>query len=176
MRTTISRLVNLTAAAGLAAALILPAAGPVAAAEESRILRVGTIQDLDSMNPWMTAYTTGFEVFILNYDLLVGFGKDLEPVPGYAESWERTDNGDGTFTWTFKLRDGMLWSDGEPATSEDEVKAFVKQYVHANYLGTVRPLSMAALELLSEKHYTFPLEAGYKKLLTMSSAGKAATP
>ena len=71
------------------------------------------------MNPWMTAYTTGFEVFTLNYDLLVGFGKDLEPVPGYAKSWERTDNGDGTFTWTFKLRDGMIWSDGEPATAED---------------------------------------------------------
>jgi peptide/nickel transport system substrate-binding protein len=119
MTTNIARLVRLAAAAALAAALVLPAAAPVAAAEEDRILRAGTIQDLDSMNPWMTALTTGFEVFTLNYDLLVGFGKDLEPVPGYAESWERTDNGDGTFTWTFKLRDGMLWSDGEPATSED---------------------------------------------------------
>jgi peptide/nickel transport system substrate-binding protein len=119
MRTTISRLVNLTAAAGLAAALILPAAAPVAAAEEPRILRVGTIQDLDSMNPWNTALTTGFEAFTLNYDLLVNFGQDLEPVPGYAESWERAENADGTFTWTFKMRDGMKWSDGEPATAED---------------------------------------------------------
>ena len=71
------------------------------------------------MNPWNTALTTGFEAFTLNYDLLVNFGQDLEPVPGYAESWERTENGDGTFTWTFKMRDGMRWSDGEPATAED---------------------------------------------------------
>ena len=119
MTTNTSRLVRIVASAALAATLLVPAAISVSAADEDRILRAGTIQDLDSMNPWNTALTTGFEVFTLNYDLLVNFGQDLGPVPGYAESWEREDNGDGTFTWTFKMRDGMLWSDGEPATSED---------------------------------------------------------
>jgi peptide/nickel transport system substrate-binding protein len=53
-------------------------------------------------------------VYTLNYDLLLNFGPDLEPVEGFAESWEQ----DGT-TWTFHIREGMLWSDGEPATAED---------------------------------------------------------
>ena len=57
-----------------------------------------------------------YEIFTLNYDLLVGFGPNLEPVPGFAESW--TQSADG-MTWTFKIRAGMKWSDGEPATSED---------------------------------------------------------
>lgn len=29
--------------------------------------------------------------------------------PGMAESWERVDNGDGTFTWTFNLRQEIPW-------------------------------------------------------------------
>jgi peptide/nickel transport system substrate-binding protein len=119
MTTIAARLLRVMAAAALAGAAILPSAAPAGAADDG-VLRVGTVQDLDSMNPWNTALTTGFEVFTLNYDLLVGFGPDLQPMPGFAESWTRKANPDGTsFTWTFKMRDGMKWSDGEPATSED---------------------------------------------------------
>ena len=110
-----ARLARTLMAAGLLAALLLPAAAPVTAQAEN-VLRVGTTQDLDSMNPWQTALVVGFEVFTLNYDLLVNFGPDLEPVPGFAESWEQSADG---LTWTFKMREGMLWSDGQPATSED---------------------------------------------------------
>jgi peptide/nickel transport system substrate-binding protein len=105
--------------AAIAFAALLPAAAPAGAASD-HVLRVGTVQDLDSMNPWNTALETGFEVFTLNYDLLVGFGQNLEPIPGYAESWTRVANPDGkTFTWTFKIPAGMEWSDGQPATAED---------------------------------------------------------
>jgi peptide/nickel transport system substrate-binding protein len=102
-------------ACGLIAALILPAAVP-AAAQTANTLRVGTTQDLDAMNPYQTALVVGFEVFTLNYELLVGFGQQLEPVPGFAESW--TVNDAGT-EYTFKIPEGKVWSDGEPATSED---------------------------------------------------------
>jgi len=118
MTTMTRRLVRLLAAAALVSASILPAAAPALAAND-HVLRVGTTQDLDSMNPWETALETGFEVFNLNYDFLVGFGKDLEPVPGFAESWSRATEADGSFTWTFKIHPGMKWSDGQPATAED---------------------------------------------------------
>jgi peptide/nickel transport system substrate-binding protein len=39
-----------------------------------------------------------------------------QPIPDVAESWEISD--DGT-TYTFHLREGMKWSDGEPFTSAD---------------------------------------------------------
>ena len=131
------RLVRLAAAAALAFAMVLPAAAPARAADPL-ILRVGTTQDLDSINPWNTALETGFEVFTLNYDLLVGFGPDLAPIPGYAASWSRVDNNDGTFTWTFKIHDGMKWSDGQPATAEDArwTFQFVLDAVNSgNYVG-----------------------------------------
>jgi peptide/nickel transport system substrate-binding protein len=110
-----TRTVRTLMAACLVAALVLPAAAP-ATAQAENVLRVGTTQDLDAMNPYQTALVVGFEVFTLNYELLVGFGQKLEPVPGFAESW--TVNDAGT-EYTFKIPDGKLWSDGEPATSED---------------------------------------------------------
>lgn len=39
--------------------------------------------------------------------------------PGQAESWEKTDNGDGTVTYTLTLRDGIKWSDGKDVTAGD---------------------------------------------------------
>lgn len=110
-----ARLGRTLAAAGLTMALLIPGVAP-ATAQTSNVLRVGTPQDLDSMNPYQTALVVGFEVFTLNYELLVGFGQQLEPVPGFVDSWEVSDDG---LEYTFTIAEGKLWSDGEPATSED---------------------------------------------------------
>ena len=42
-----------------------------------------------------------------------------ELVNGQAESYEKTDNGDGTVTYTFKLRSDIKWSDGKDVTAGD---------------------------------------------------------
>jgi peptide/nickel transport system substrate-binding protein len=110
-----ARSVRALAATGLIAALLLPAAAP-AAAQESVVLRVGTTQSLDSLNPYGTALVVGYEAFLLTYDMLVGFDKDIKPMAGFAESWQRAADGK---SWTFKFRDDLKWSDGQPATAQD---------------------------------------------------------
>ena len=45
-------------------------------------------------------------------------GEELVVTPGEAESWE--SNEEGT-VWTFHLRDGLKWQDGEPVTAEQYV-------------------------------------------------------
>jgi peptide/nickel transport system substrate-binding protein len=102
-------------AVGLVLSTILPGASATAA-EGDLVLRAGTDQDLQVLNPWNSVVVADFEVFTLNYDLLVNFGTNIEPVPGFAESWTQSTDGK---TWTFKIRPGMKWSDGQPATSED---------------------------------------------------------
>jgi peptide/nickel transport system substrate-binding protein len=111
---------SLTAFA-LALGALLPALAPVRAADPL-VLHVGTTQDLDAMNPFMTELSTGYEVFTLNYDLLVNFGNENQPIPGFAESWT-VDPAD-PLTWTFKIHPGMKWSDGQPATSADVVFSY----------------------------------------------------
>jgi peptide/nickel transport system substrate-binding protein len=106
---------RLLAALGLAGALLLPAGAPAVAADPL-VLRAGTDQKLETLNPWASVTFADFEAFQLVYDMLVGWGQDLEPVPGFAESWQHSAD---SLTWTFKIRPGMTWSDGEPATCED---------------------------------------------------------
>ena len=43
-----------------------------------------------------------------------------EPIPGQAESWDISDDG---LVYTFHLRDGIKWTDGEPVTADDFVFA-----------------------------------------------------
>jgi len=57
-------------------------------------------------------------------DLFVGLVTDdasARPVAGCAESWTVSPDG---LTYTFKLRDGLTWSDGAPLTSADFVYSF----------------------------------------------------
>jgi hypothetical protein len=79
------RLPRVLAALGLVSVLALPVAAVVAAADPV-VLRVGTVQSLDSINPYLTEYYIGYEIFALNYDLLVDYGPNMEPAPGYAQS------------------------------------------------------------------------------------------
>ena len=66
----------------------------------------------------------------LNYDFLVGFdAKTLEPRPELATSWEVSPDGK---TWTFKIRSGVKWQDGEPLTARDV--AFTFNYIIDNKL------------------------------------------
>nr|MCU0260453.1 ABC transporter substrate-binding protein [Ilumatobacteraceae bacterium] len=53
-------------------------------------------------------------------DGLYGISAATEDFPELlAQEGEITDNGDGTFTGTFVLRDGLGWSDGDDLTADD---------------------------------------------------------
>jgi peptide/nickel transport system substrate-binding protein len=115
-----ARLARVALSAGLAFGALAPSGLPAAAADPV-VLRVGTVQDLDSLNPYATALVVGYEVYQLSYDLLVQFGPDIEPYPGFADKWERAADG---HSWTFHIREGMKWSDGQPATAQDACFSF----------------------------------------------------
>jgi peptide/nickel transport system substrate-binding protein/oligopeptide transport system substrate-binding protein len=54
-------------------------------------------------------------------DTLVDLDKEFNPLPASAESWSVADDG---VTWSFKLREGLMWSDGTPVTAHDYVATF----------------------------------------------------
>ena len=116
----------LLACAPLAQASPSPSAS---AGEEKLVLRMGTVFDLDNPNPFVGYSATAYEAFHLTYSFLVGRGTDLQPRPELATSWSVSEDG---LTWTFKLREGVRWSDGEPFSSEDV--AFTYNYIIENQL------------------------------------------
>ena len=50
------------------------------------------------------------------YNQLVRFDAEMTPVPELAESWQISPDG---LTWTFKLREGVRFHDGQELTSAD---------------------------------------------------------
>ena len=56
------------------------------------------------------------EINLLLFDGLTAHDADNNVVPGLAESW---DIDDASNTYTFHLREGVKWHDGEPFTAED---------------------------------------------------------
>ena len=104
----------LTAAMLLVAPMLI-GTGVVRAADDL-VLKVGTDQKLESLNPFQSITYADYELFQVQYELLVSFGPNLEAVPGFADRW---DSSADKKTHTFHIREGMKWSDGEPATCED---------------------------------------------------------
>jgi peptide/nickel transport system substrate-binding protein len=122
-------------AAAATACLALGLAGAAAASSPSAApdkvtYRVGVLEYVDSLNPFIGYTGVDYTVYHLNYDFLVGFEpQKLQPRPEYAESWSSSADG---LTWTFKIRSGMKWQDGEPATARDA--AFTFTYILDNQL------------------------------------------
>jgi peptide/nickel transport system substrate-binding protein len=118
-RTRRSRGVGVLTAAVLLGGLLGPVAGaqtptPV---EEKVVFTLGDDNDIDSMNPFVGVEAPAYFMYSMTYDLLVNFAlDDLSPAPGLAESWGVSDDG---LTWTFHIRDGVTWHDGEPFTARD---------------------------------------------------------
>jgi peptide/nickel transport system substrate-binding protein len=81
------------------------------------VLRVGTRNIMDILNPFTATNHQPFNAFHLMYPTLVAYDANGELVGDWAESWETSPDGK---VWTFKVREGE-WSDGEPLTAEDAV-------------------------------------------------------
>jgi peptide/nickel transport system substrate-binding protein len=103
------------------AALLAIALVPVASAqeedEEQVTLRVGLTQDWEVLNPASMYTVASYEVANLQYATLTDkAADDFATTPGLAESWEENEAG---VSYTYTLREGLTWSDGEPLTAED---------------------------------------------------------
>lgn len=108
------KIARFVAVAVLAAAGLVPATAQAQTGE--LVLNVGTDQKLKVLNPWYSITVADYEIFQIQYELLVSFDINLESAPGFAETWESSADG---MTHTFHIRPNMLWSDGQPATCED---------------------------------------------------------
>lgn len=86
-------------------------------------LTVGILNEVDSFNPFLGIEVPSFEMWALTYDSMTGYAMDdLAPeANGLAESWDSSADG---LTWTYHLRDGLTWTDGEPLTANDAVATY----------------------------------------------------
>lgn len=80
------------------------------------VVRIGWAGSPDTLNPGMAILTEAYTIFELVYDSMYELNLDGSFTLSLAESVTTSDDG---LVWTYKIRDGIKWHDGEPLTAED---------------------------------------------------------
>ena len=108
----------LVAAIALTAQTGCGSRSPAAAANE---LRRGNGSEPDSLDPQLARMESALTILRDAYEGLVSLAPDGNAAPGAAESWAVSDDGR---RYTFRLRPGARWSNGEPVVAPDFVFAW----------------------------------------------------
>ncbi len=90
--------------------------GKVESTDAGPILRTSNPAEPDTLDPTMA--TSTYESWTLKHLFagLMTYDENDSLAPGLAESYEVSEDG---LTYTFKLREGLKWSDGSPLTATD---------------------------------------------------------
>ncbi len=99
-----------------------PAATNAPAATElpSSILRIGWSGKPDTLNPAYAFLSESYTIFHLIYSTLTTQSTDGSYVGLLAQDWSVSADG---LTWTYHLKDGFIWNNGEPFTADQLVWA-----------------------------------------------------
>lgn len=98
----------------LLAALMLVCVGTAALADASITFQMGG--EPECMDPTINDYSSGSYALQSLFRGLYKYDADGALVPAMAESYEVSEDG---CTYTFKLKEGLKWSDGSPLTARD---------------------------------------------------------
>ncbi len=122
----------------IAATLALPIASITnavgnasAATTDSKILRIGFMQKIDSLNPYVGVSDAAYVFYGLVYDTLDTIDQDMNPVPSVAKDLPWTVPTDDPFmvanalpygsVWQYNLSSYVTFHDGQPVTADDVV-------------------------------------------------------
>jgi len=89
------------------------------------IVRVGWKGAPDTLNPGMAFLTDAYTIFNLVYDTMYELELDNTFTMSLAEGVETSADG---LVWTYTIRQGVTWHDGEPLTAHDI--AFTYNFYH----------------------------------------------
>jgi len=141
------RSVKLLATAALAVLVALAVTAAAVGQDDERIvLTVGVTNNIGSFNPLVGQEVPDYEVWNLQYATLTDkAAADFATTPALAESWESSNDGK---TYTYTLREGLEWSDGEPLTADDiaftDNRSREEEWI--NHSATVQNLTAKAID------------------------------
>ncbi len=153
-------------------ACALAAAFAVAgAASAETVLKVSLHSDLKIVDPiWTTALISTHHGNMI-YDTLFSVDDKLEVKPQMVDKWDVSAD---KLTWTFTLRDGLEWHDGQPVTAEDCV-ASLKRWAAKDSMGQKLMGEVASLTAPDAKTIKMVLKEPYGLVLELDSARRAPT-
>jgi peptide/nickel transport system substrate-binding protein len=155
----------------VAGAAVATAAATVAAPAVHAQKRGGTMRfvaqaDLKILDPvWTTAYITRNHSYLV-YDTLFGTDEKLQVKPQMVDKHSVSKDG---MKYTFTLRDGLKWHDGQPVVAEDCV-ASLNRWGKKDRFGRLLMAHTAKIATVDRK--TFTLELGERFGPVLEALGK----
>jgi peptide/nickel transport system substrate-binding protein len=147
--------------------LTAPAISQRAAA---RALRLVPNADLANFDPiWSGAYVVR-NAALLVWDMLYGVDAKLQPQRQMVEAEEVSADG---LTWTFRLRPGLKFHDGEPVLAKDAV-ASINRWAAREPMGQMIKAIENELVAVDDRAFRWALKKPYPKMLL--ALGKTFTP
>ncbi|MEZ4554868.1 MAG: ABC transporter substrate-binding protein [Caldilineaceae bacterium] len=107
------------AAADSGAAAGAESAAPAGEAQPGGVWTRASSADASILNPILYSDSSSFDVLSMIFPFLINtdaFSGEFVPEGSMSESWDVSEDG---LTWTFHLRDGITWSDGDPVDAAD---------------------------------------------------------
>ncbi len=151
--------VVLAAAASLAGLAAMPAA-------EAQTIKAVMHSDVKILDPiWTTAYIQRNFGYMV-WDTLFAMDEKFEVKPQMVDKYDVSAD---KLTWTFTLRDGLVWSDGKPVTAEDCI-ASIKRWAARDSMGQKMLDSVAGFEAVDGKTFKMKMKEPYG--LVLQSLGK----
>src|SRR5262249_47146432 len=150
-----------------AGGLATPAISQRAAA---RTLRLVPHADLANFDPvWSNVYIAR-NAGLLVWDMLYGIDNTLTPRRQMVEAEEVSADG---LTWTFRLRTGLKFHDGEPVRASDAV-ASINRWAAREPMGQMIKAIENELVAIDDRTFRWALRKPYPKMLL--ALGKTAAP
>jgi len=161
---------KLAAGAGALAVSGKLAAPALAQGAAARTLRFVPQANLANFDPiWGTQYVVR-NASAMVWDTLYGFDDKLVPQRQMAESEEVSSDG---LTWTFKLRTGLKFHDGEPVLAKD-VAASLDRWAARDQMGLLIKGIQQELVAVDDRTVKWVLKKPFPKMLL--ALGKISTP
>ena len=151
-------IVRRTLAAAAAGAFLAGAAPALAQGKVLKFVQNGNLTILDPI--WTTAYVTRDHGYMI-YDTLFSTDEKNEVKPQMVDKYEVS--ADKTL-WTFTLRDGLEWHDGQPVTAEDCVVS-IKRWAARDSMGQKLMEFVTEVKPVDAKTFTIKLKEPYGLVL-----------
>ncbi|MGD1942768.1 MAG: ABC transporter substrate-binding protein [Leptolyngbyaceae cyanobacterium] len=166
-------LLLLAAVSAIAFAGCNPSQFTAAEVATSRIV-FSSLGDPKTFNPALSQEYPNIFIYT-SEGLLTLDGETGDIVPALAESWEIAEDG---LTYTYTLREGLQWSDGEPLTSDDVVFTYRDVIFNETIPATSRDSFrigqeglLPTIEKIDDRRFKFTLPEPFAPFLLSSGGG-----
>ncbi|HEY0205130.1 MAG TPA: ABC transporter substrate-binding protein [Acetobacteraceae bacterium] len=159
----------LATAAAASGTLAMPS---LAGAQNARVLRFVPQANLSSLDAVAGTQYVVRNASLLIWDTLFGVDSNVDPKPQMVEGYDLSQD---KLTWTFKLRDGLRFHDGEPVLSRDVV-ASLNRWMARDTMGQRIKATLNAMEAVDDRTVRLRLSKPFPKMLFALGKGNAPTP